>query len=575
MEDLAFVVDLVLAVVTAFVGGIVAQRLRQPVILGYLLAGVVIGPFTPGPKASQHTVEVLAEIGVAFLMFAVGAEVSVAELRRLGRVAGLGGAVQIGGTMLLGPLLAPALGLSPVQGVFLGGVLALSSTVVALKLLMARGEAQALHGRVALGILVAQDLAVVPMVVVLPALASGSTTLFFDLGTAALKAGAILAGAYLVGARAVPWILGHAAAARTRELFLLGVVGLALGTALVTEAAGLSLAFGAFLAGVVVAESGYRVQVVAEVLPLRDLFASLFFVSVGMLIDPPSFVALAGEIALVSGVVLVGKVVIAAFAVLALGMPGRVAVMAALALAQVGEFSFVLARIGVAAGAVPAEIFDLTLAVALVTIVPSPAVLALGGPLVRWLERVPLLQRRFRPGEAAPAAAGADDMAALRGHAVICGYGRVARELSDALEKRGVTYVVVEFNPLIVQALRAAGQRVLYGDAANPTVLEHAHLEHARLLAVLMPDAAATEAATREARRMNPRLDIVARARDSQQVALLQRAGATDVVQPEFEAGVEVIRHAMRRFGVSSQELVLLTAGRRRRFYEQQPPDAA
>lgn len=231
MEDLRLVIDLALAVLTAFVGGVVAQRLRQPVILGYLVAGVVIGPFSPGPTVDSHTVQVLAEIGVTFLMFAVGAELSLGELRRLGRVTVLGGALQIGCTMGLGPLLAPALGLSFAQGVFLGALLALSSTVIALKVLMARGELQALHGRVALGILVAQDIAVVPMVVVLPALTAGTAGLLPHLAGAALKAGGILLGAYLVGARAVPRVLGHVPVTRTRELFLLGVVGLSLGTA--------------------------------------------------------------------------------------------------------------------------------------------------------------------------------------------------------------------------------------------------------------------------------------------------------------------------------------------------------
>src|SRR3954451_2873700 len=298
MGDLQLILDLVAAVLAAFVGGVVAQRLGQPVILGYLIAGVVIGPFTPGPTAGVHTVQVLAEMGVAFLMFALGAEVSLGELRRLGRVTMLAGPLQIIGTMGLGLLLAPAVGLSIAQGAFLGALLALSSTIVALKVLMARGELQALHGRVALGILIVQDLAVVPMVVVLPALVAGGEGVMTGLAVAAAKAAAVLVVAYLLGARAVPWLLGHAAGTRSREVFLLGIVSLALGTALATEAAGLSLAFGAFLAGLVIAESEYRTQVVAEVLPLRDLFASLFFVSVGMLINLPSLVTQAGPILL-------------------------------------------------------------------------------------------------------------------------------------------------------------------------------------------------------------------------------------------------------------------------------------
>ncbi len=542
----------------------ISRRLGFGSILGYLVAGVVIGPFTPGPTIDSHTVQVLAEMGVAFLMFAVGAELSLGELRRLGRVTVLGGALQIGGTMGLGPLLAPLLGLSLVQGVFLGALLALSSTVIALKVLMARGELQALHGRVALGILVAQDIAVVPMVVVLPALAAGTAGLLAGLAVATLKAAGILLGAYVVGARGVPWLLGHVAVSRSRELFLLGVVGLALGTALVTQLAGLSIAFGAFLAGLVVAESEYRTQAVAEVLPLRDLFASLFFVSVGMLIDPRSLAANAGLIALLSGVVVAGKVAIVALVVGWLGMPGRVALLSALSLAQVGEFSFVLARIGVEDGAIPSSLFDLILATALVTIVLSPALLHAAPWLLRLLEGLPVVGSRFAsPGEGDDAAAG------LRAHTVICGFGRVARELATALERRGLRYLVIEYNPLLVRELRARGVPVVYGDASDPAVLEHAHLQQASLLAVLMPDAAATEVATRVARSHHPRLDIVARARDVRDVPRLQRAGATAIVQPEFEAGLEVIRHALRRYGLSSQELAVLAAGRRRAFYQQ------
>lgn len=562
MEELSLVIDLVLAASAAFVGGVIAQRLGQPAIVGYLLAGVAIGPFTPGPTADPHSVQVLAEIGVAFLMFALGAEFSVGELRRLGRVATIGGGLQVVLTMGLGPLLAPALGLSLTQGIFLGALLALSSTVVALKLLMARGELGALQGRVAVGILIAQDLAVVPMVVVLPTLGGGSEGLAESLGLAALKMALVLAGAYVVGVRVVPWVFEHAAVTRTRELFLLGVVALALGTALITQFAGLSFAFGAFLAGLVVAQSDFRTQVMAEALPFRDLFASLFFVSIGMLINPSALIAQAGAVVLLTVVAIVGKVLVVTAVVLALGLPGRVAVLAALSLAQVGEFSFVLARIGVEAGSIPPLLFDLTLATALATVVIGPFLLRAGAPLVTLLQSIPGVGRLFvDPVEGDPAIEG------LRHHTIVCGYGRVAQELVRALELRGVGYLVIEYNPMVVQELRARGVPVIYGDAGNPAVLEHANVEHAWVLAVLMPDPIAAELATRNARALMPRLHVVARARDAASVERLRRAGATSVVQPEFEAGTEVIHHSLRRYGVSGPELTLITSTRRSVFY--------
>ncbi|HEY3110074.1 MAG TPA: cation:proton antiporter, partial [Chloroflexota bacterium] len=435
-------------------------------------------------------------------------------------------------------------------------------TVVALKVLMGRGELQAPHGRVALGILIVQDLAVVPMVVVLPALTVGGSGLLGELGAAALKAGGVLVGAYLVGGRLVPWALARAAVSRSRELFLLGVVGLALGTALATFALGLSLAFGAFLAGLAVAETDYRHQVVAEVLPLRDLFASLFFVSVGMLINPAALIANAGPVALLTGVAIVGKAAVAIGALLLLGLPGRAALLTGASLAQIGEFSFVLARIGVDAHAIPARVFDLTLVAAVLSIVATPFALRAAPALGRAARHLPLVGARF-----AEPVVGDDAVEGMRRHTVICGYGRVGRELASALEARRFAYVVLEYNPLIARDLRERGVPVVYGDATNPAVLEHAHVERARLLAVLVPDAVTAELVTRRARAMSPDLDIVARAASAEGVARLRAAGASAVVQPEFEGGVEVIHHALQRYGVVGPELAHVTAGRRAAFY--------
>ena len=562
VEDLRLLVDLALAVGAAFTGGVVAQRLGLPVVLGYLAGGMVIGPLSPGPRADVQSVQLLAEVGVALLMFALGAEFSLSELRQLGRVAVMGGTWQILSIMALGIGLAPAAGLSPEQGVFLGALVALSSTIVAIKLLMGRGELQAPHGQAALGILLVQDIAVVPMVIVLPSLASDAGSAPAQLGMTALKAGGILLGAYLVGARAVPWLLSRAEVRHTRELFILGVVTLALGTALLTSVTGLSLAFGAFLAGLVVAESDYRTQVIAEILPLRDLFASLFFVSLGMLFDPLVLQSQAGLVLILVTVAVVGKVVVVTMAAPALGLPARAAFLAGLSIAQVGEFSFLLARIGVDTGSVPRSLFSLTLGTVVVSILLAPLLLSAGPFLLELLERIPAIGSRF-----AEPVVPSVDTAALRRHTVICGFGRVGRELAGALERRRLPYLVIEYNPDLVRELRDRHVPVIFGDAGNPVVLEHARLDRAVLLAVLVPDPRTAELVTRRARAMHPRLDIVARAADAEQVQRLQRAGASEVVQPEFEAGVQVIRHAMRRYGIGGPELNSLAEGRRAAFY--------
>jgi CPA2 family monovalent cation:H+ antiporter-2 len=351
----------------------------------------------------------------------------------------------------------------------------------------------------------------------------------------------------------------------TRELFLVGVVALALGTAVATDLLGLSPAFGAFVAGLVLAGSEYRTQVLAEVTPLRDLFISLFFVSIGTLVDPAALLARPLDLALVLAVVIVAKPLVAAGALVASGLSARVALLAGAAVGQMGEFSFVLARIGVDAGTLPRSVFDLVLAGAVTSIVVAPASIGLSTRLVPALARAPLVGRAFAPPlERSELAEG------LRRHVVICGYGRVAQELADALERRRFRYVVVEYDVGVVRQLRARGTPVVYGDAANPQVLEHAGVDHAVLVAVLVPDPTTAEAVTRYARAHGPRIDIVARAADTRDVPRLRDAGATEVVQPEFEAGIEVIRHTLGRLGVSGLELQNVTAGRRTSFYQRE-----
>jgi CPA2 family monovalent cation:H+ antiporter-2 len=523
----------------------------------------VIGPFTPGLTIDEHSVRLVADIGVAFLLFALGTEFSAAELRRMGRSAGLGGGIQVLVTMLLGVPLAPLLGATHLQGLYLGALLALSSTVVTLKVLMTHAQLQSLPGKVALGITVTQDIAMLPLMIVLPSAIGGSGVDLPNLAITVIKASAVLLGSYLIAARVAPWVLAQVAIPATRELFLLGVVSLALGTALLTQLIGLSLAFGAFVAGLVLAESRYRTQAVAEALPIRDLFTSLFFVSVGMLINPGQLLAHAAQVGLLSAVVVPGKFLIVALILIGLGLPGRVAIIAGLSLAQIGEFSFVLARVGVDSHAIPSSLFDLTLGTALVSLVAAPFLLRLAPSLEAAGRRIPFLRTRF---EHQPR--GQIESDGLHGHSVICGYGRVGSHLAHALARRGASFLVIEYNPEIIGRLEERGVPVVYGDASNPTVLEQAHLRDAVLLAVLLPEPAAAELTVRRAREHSPDLDIIARANSREQVNRLRAAGATEVVQPEFEAGLEVIRHALQRYGITGAELARDAADHRADFYQ-------
>ncbi len=552
MSELGIVVDLVAAAVAAFLGGIVAWRLRQPVILGYLLAGMAIGPYTPGPVGDTHNVQLMAELGVAFLMFALGLEFSPSELLKLRWVASLGGTLQIVATILLGVAISPLLGLNPVQGLFLGSVIALSSTMVALKLLMGRGELESLHGRIVLGILIVQDLSIVPMMVILPALAGPTEGLIPALGLAALKAAAILVGALFLGAKIAPLLLSRVAATGSRELFLLAIISLALGTALATYALGLSIAFGAFMAGLVLSESEFSHQALAEVLPLRDIFASIFFVSVGMLIDPRFLLEHASAVLLVVAAVVVGKLIISTAVPLLFGYPGREALLAGLSLAQIGEFSFVLARLGQERGVIDDRFSSLILAAALLSILLNPLLLHEGRRLHILLKQVPIVGRLFWERFEVPARL---QERGLENHVVICGYGRVGREMVLALETRGAPYLVVELDPHARRELRHSGADHIYGDAANPAVLAHAQLSRARLVAATVPDAASVEMVVRNARRLNPSVPIIARVHNVQDMKRVLSAGADEAVCPEFEAGLEFVRHAMARFGASEDEI--------------------
>ncbi len=567
MEDLRLIVDLVLALGAAFLGGMVAQRLGQPVLLGYILAGVLIGPNTPGLVADREGVDLLANLGVALLMFALGVEFSFAELRRVRRIALVTGGLQIPLTIGFGTAVGLALGWRSQPALLLGGAFAISSSIVALKLLFERGEADSAQAKVALGLGIVQDLSLVPMLALLPVLGGEFDDLGFalirSLGTAAV---ALLAVAVL-GTRLVPPLLFLVARTGSRELFLLAVVLIALGTALASHEAGLSFALGAFLAGLIVSESEFDSQVLAEVIPLRDLFATLFFVAVGMLLEP-GFIL--DHVWLVLGAVValvLGKLLIAGGAFLAAGVDHRTATLSATLLAQMGEFSFVLAGVGLAERVIDPEQYGLILAAALSSILALPGLLALAPLLIVVAEHLPGVASQER-GQAGPE----PEARPVSRHVVVCGYGRVGAELGEALARRGFGYTVIDINPAIVRELRKEGIRAFYGDAGSDALLLRAGVERARTIAVTAPDLVAAQSAIRHARRLNPSIHVIARATVSGEVGTLGEVGADEVVQPEFEAGLEFVRKVLRWHGVASRESALILDHRRAAFYRPDGP---
>ena len=563
MEDIGLVVDLVLALGAAMLGGVIAQRLGLPVLVGYVVAGILIGPNTPGFHADFERVTLLANLGVAFLMFALGVELSFAELARMRRVATLGGGIQIVLTLLVGTGAGLALGWALPAALLLGGAFAISSSIVAIKLFLGRGEGTSLQARAALSLGVVQDLSLVPMLALTPLLAGDSEnligSLLRSLGLAAVALGAVI----VLGTRVVPRVLYVVARSGSRELFLLVVVVIALGTAVASHQAGLSLALGAFLAGLVVSESEFDSQVLTEIIPLRDLFATLFFVALGMLIEPSLLVGEAGRIAVLLVTLVVGKFVIMAGAMYVAGLDPRTSVLASLAMAQIGEFSFVLAGVGLTFGVIARDQYSVILEVALGSILVAPFLLRLGPALASAFERLPAIRGRML------AQLGAEpEHDELARHVVICGYGRVGSELGAALHRRGLRYTVIENNPSIVRDLRDAGIVAYYGDSGSEPLLLRAGIARARAIAVTVTDLVSARAAVRFARELNPAIDVITRAAGPEAGEILRHAGANEVVQPEFEAGLEFVRHVLRRQGVSVREAELITTRRRATYYD-------
>jgi CPA2 family monovalent cation:H+ antiporter-2 len=564
VEDINIILDIVLALGVATVAGMIADRIRIPVLLGYVLAGIVIGPNSPGIDADQERVIQLANLGVAFLMFAIGAEFSLRELLAVRRVALVAAAIQMPLSFLFGAAAGRIAGWGGPASILLGAIFAISSSIVMIKVLLNRGEATSPQARYGFGLMIVQDLCVVPILALLPVLEGGGGNVPLEVAVSLLKAGAALVIVVVLGTRLVPWVLYRVARSESRELFLLTVVSIALGTALASHYAGLSMALGAFLAGLVVSESDFDAQVVADIIPLRDLFATLFFVSLGMLIQPSVIIEYWWEFLLLASLLLVGKVLAGTTAFLLTRISPFVAVSAGFLSAQIGEFSFVLAGSGLEGGIIDASQYALVIAVALVSILAAPGLAAAAPAVAEGVNRLPFIHdRELEELEKE------DVEIALRRHVIICGYGRVAAVLGTALERRGAAYVVIDINAATVRELRERGVPAIYGDAGRREVLEHAGIATARTLAVTVPDLVAASSATRIARHVNPGIDIITRASVQGEVATLRVDGASEVVQPEFEAGLEFARYVLRRLGVSARELEVMATRRRSRFYQQ------
>jgi len=550
--------DIAIIIVAAQIGGLVAQLLRQPLIVGYIVAGVIVGPFTGGVTVgSPSDIALLAEIGVALLLFTLGIEFSLKELKPVRRMALIGTPLQMALTIALGYGIGQMLGLGWVAALWFGAVISTSNTMIVLKTLAGRGLMGTLSSRVMLGIFVVQDLCMMAIMLILPYIGGDVLdigALLFAVVRAALFLGAML----LIGTRVIPWLMRYIARWESRELFLITVTALGLGVGYAAFLAGLSFAFGAFLAGLVISESDYNYQALSEVIPLRDIFAMIFFVSVGMLLDPAFLVANFGTVLGVVALVVVGKALIFGGLTRLFGYRNVIPLATALALFQFGEFSFVLARVGLQDGIFSADDYSLLLSAALVSILITPPAFNLVQPLYA-------LQRRFFG--ATPMQAVESVAETVTGHVIIAGAGRVGQFVAGMLNAMHVNVVAVELNQHRVEECKARGIPVIYGDASHPIMLNAAAIDRARLALITTPTLKVTQTVTQQIRAIRPDIYIVARAEGIEPLAVLHDVGVDEVVQPEFEAGLEIARQALLRLDLPTSEVHRYTDNVRRNLY--------
>ena len=550
--------------VLALAFGFLAARVRLPPLVGYLLAGIAIGPFTPGFVADANLASELAEIGVILLMFGVGLHFSISTLMRVRAIALPGAVAQIVVATTIGAGLSRWWGWSLSAGLVFGLALSVASTVVLLRALEQRNELDTENGHIAVGWLIVEDLAMVLALVFLPALASDgpadARSLLTSLGMTTLKVAIFVALMLVGGRRIVPWILQHVVRAGSRELFTLAVLAIALGIAYGSaHLFDVSFALGAFFAGVVLAETELSHQAAENSLPLQDAFAVLFFVSVGMLFDPSVVLERPLELLGVLFVIVVGKSLAAFGIVLAFGYPVRTALTISASLAQIGEFSFILGALGVGLGLLPPEGRDLILAGALLSITFNPFAFGMIAPMTRWLDRHPrvtaLLERRNRRRVPAPGA----QASGLRNHAVIVGYGRVGSVVGHALDAQGLKFAVVETHQRIVEELRDKQIVAIHGDATAAGVLDLAAIQHARLLVIASPDGFQARRILELARERNPRVAVVVRTHSSSELAYLIDQGVDRAVMGELELALEMTDYALRSLGVTEERSKLVT----------------
>jgi len=544
LKELEILFGLAVIIVVLF------RRFRLPSIIGFLVSGILAGPHVLGLISNTHQVEQMAELGVVLLLFTIGIEFSLKELMRIRHMVLMGGGLQVGLTILVVALLGAAFGYPLGQAVFFGFLVALSSTAILMKLLMDAGEMDTPHGKMSMGVLIFQDLCVVPLMLFTPFLAGAGEGFTGVLAVAAKAAAVVLAAHY--GARfLIPWIFSQVVKSRSRELFILTIIFIGFGTAWLTAQVGLSLALGAFIAGLAISESEYSHQALGDIIPFRDAFISLFFISVGMLLDPAIIVKYPVLIASLVLTLILVKTLITTGAVFSLGVPMRIAVMSGLCLAQVGEFSFVLCQSGLKFGLLTADLYQIFLASSVATMGLTPFCMKIAPAAADRI--VALFPHSLTRGRGALAKS--ERKTSLTDHVIIVGYGVNGRNLAKVLKHLQIVHLVIETNPFTVKAEKKKGNQIIFGDGSNAEILAHAGIDRARIIVIAISDAASSRRIADQARRQNPGVHIIVRTRYIAEMEPLYGLGVNEVVPEEFETSIEILSRVLRRYLLTHDEI--------------------
>ncbi len=556
--------DIVIIFGMAIAALFVCHRFHIPALVGFLFTGIIVGPYGFQLIKAVHEVEILAEVGIVLLLFTIGIEFSFKKLLRIRRAILIGGSLQVLLTFGATFFITWKLGQSPGQAVFLGFLVALSSTAIVLKLIQDRAEVDSPHGRTTLGILIFQDIIIVPMILVTPLLAGTAGNLEGALFFLLAKGIGIILLVIVSTKWIVPRVLYHVARTRNQELFLLSIVVICFGVAWLTSKAGLSLALGAFLAGLIISESKYSHRALGNILPFRDVFTSFFFVSIGMLLDVDFLLEQPWTIFLITAGVLILKAVAACIAALCLGRPLRTAILTGLALSQVGEFSFILSRTGVEHGLLGGNTYQMFLAFSVLSMAATPFLIILSPRMADWVLKLPLPARLiggFHPAVEIPTEK-------IKDHLIIIGFGVNGRNVAHAARLSGIPYLILEMNPQTVRKEQARGEPISYGDSTQAIVLEHANIKEARIVVAAINDPASTRRVTELVRRLNPQVHLIVRSRYLEEMKSLYHLGANEVIPEEFETSIEIFTRVLTKYLIPRDKIETLVTEIRADSYE-------